>query len=403
MKDASRRLNRLRRKVYRETPAATGSRGGDTALALWRAFTKKGFRAWCYEFGLASSVTHTVTIVEADGILRIHDGFFNLTYPLGFHEVLDALRDGRPVAAKTETRDRKVYIIDPGFEPEAAVRWLEANADRELVPVDGLRRFEVLWNVEAFTRMFADIETAYQDLEERGYPRDLSFLMLHPIAMFDGEKSYRNPDTMPLLSGRDLDSPLATLRATSRRASSELASERERGVEKDAEIARLVGERDAVKSSLAEASAEARRLGGQVVQLRAALDDETRRFADEQETLSQTLTAGKTQADASEADIAALRAELTQVRAEWEAERRAWECASASLQAAAGSWIEQSSDALQRARREREVAVGEREQAVADRDRIQAELAARIDAWENSPWHKLRAFCTRALGKWAQK
>jgi predicted nucleic acid-binding Zn-ribbon protein len=403
LKDASRRLNRLRRKVYRETPVASGSSGGGTALALWRAATKKGFRAWCYEFGLASSLTHTVTIVEADGILRVHDSFFNLTYPLGFHEVLDALRDGRPVAAKTETRDRKIYIMDPGFEPEAAVRWLEANADQELAPVDGLRRFEVLWNVEAFIRMFPGIETAYQDLEERGYPRDLRFLMLHPIAMFDGEKSYRDPDTMPLLSGRDLDSPLATLRAAARRAGSELASERERVAEKDAEIARLEGECNAAKSSLAGTSVEARRLGDQIVQLRAALDDETRRFAGEQETLSQALTVAKTQANASELEIATLRAELTKVREEWDAERRAWECASASLQAVAGSWIEQSSDALQRARRERDAAVGERAQAVADRDRIQVELAARIDAWENSAWHKLRAFCVRALGKWAQK
>jgi hypothetical protein len=119
LKDASRRLNRLRREVYRETPAATGLPGGSTALALWRAVTKKGFRAWCYEFGLASSLTHTVTIVEADGILRIHDALFNLTYPLGFHDVLDALRDGTPVAPKTEIRDRKIYLADLAFAPEA--------------------------------------------------------------------------------------------------------------------------------------------------------------------------------------------------------------------------------------------------------------------------------------------
>src|SRR5271169_400203 len=85
LKDGSRRLNRLRRKVYRETPATTGSTSRGTALALWRAFTKKGFCSWCYEFGLAGSITHTVNIVETDGVLKIHDAFFNLTYPLGFH------------------------------------------------------------------------------------------------------------------------------------------------------------------------------------------------------------------------------------------------------------------------------------------------------------------------------
>ena len=399
MKDASRRLSRLRRKVYRETPAATGSPGGGTALALWRAVTKKGFRAWCYEFGLASSLAHTVTIVEADGILRIHDAFFNLCYPLGFHDVLDALRDGRPVAAKTEIRDRKIYLADPAFESEATVSWLEANADRELDPIDGLRRFEVLWNLEAFIATFPGIEAAYQDLEERGYPRDLRFLMLHPIGMFDGEKSHTDLDTMPLLAGRDLASPLATARVAVRRVSRELASERERSTEKDAAIHRLEGERGAARSDLAAASTEARRLGDQLVQLRAALDDETRRFAAERQTLSQALTEAEAQAVASRVEVAALRAELTQARAERTAERDGWERDMASLQAAAGLWMEQSSQAVQTARSELSAAASEQQQAIVERDRIRAELAARLHAWENSPRRKFLAFFMRAIGK----
>ena len=399
MKDASRRLNRLRRKVYRETPAATGLPGGSTALALWRAVTKKGFRAWCYEFGLASSLTHTVTIVEADGILRIHDALFNLTYPLGFHDVLDALRDGRPVAPKTEIRDRKIYLADLAFAPEAAVKWLEANAERELDPIDGLRRFEVLWNLEAFIATFPGVEAAYQDLEERGYPRDLRFLMLHPIGMFDGKKSYTDPSTMPLLARRDLASPLATARAAVRRVSRELASERERSTEKDEAIYRLEGERGVARSDLAAASTEARRLGDQLVQLRAALDDETRRFAAERQTLSQALTEAEAQAIASRVETAALRAELTQARAEWKAGRDAWERDMASLQAAAGLWIEQSSQAVQIARSELSAVASERQQVIADRDRIRAELAARLHAWENSPRRKFLAFFMRAIGK----
>jgi DNA repair exonuclease SbcCD ATPase subunit len=399
LKDASRRLNRLRRKVYRETPAATGLPGGSTALALWRAVAKKGFRAWCYEFGLASSLTHTVTIVEADGILRIHDALFNLTYPLAFHDVLDALRDGRPVAAKTEIRDRKIYLADPAFAPEAAVKWLEANAERELDPIDGLRRFEVLWNLEAFIATFPGVGAAYQDLEERGYPRDLRFLMLHPIGMFDGQKSHTDPSTMPLLARRDLASPLATARAAVRRVSRELASERERSTEQDAIISRLESERGAARSGLAAASTEARRLGDQIVQLRAALDDETRRFAAERQTLSQALTEAEAQAIASRVETAALKAELTQARAEWTAERDGWERDMASLQDAAGLWIDQSSQAVQTARSELSAAASERQQLIADRDRIRAELAARLHAWENSPRRKFLAFFMRAIGK----
>src|SRR5215472_11286987 len=234
LKDASRRLHKLRRKVYRATPAATGSSGEGAALALWRAATKKGFRAWCYKFGLAGSFTHTVAIVEAGGVLQIHDAFFNLTYPFGFYELLGELRDGRPVAAKTETRDRKIYVMDPAFEPEAAMRWLETNADRELTPINGMRRFEVLWDVEAFIATCPGIHAVYQDLKEQGYPRDLRFLMLHPVVVFDGEKSHRDLGTMPLLAGRDLKSPLANARAAVKRMSRELVSERERSAQKDA-------------------------------------------------------------------------------------------------------------------------------------------------------------------------
>lgn len=381
MKDASRRLNRLRRKVYRETPIATGSPGGSTALALWRSFTKKGFRAWCYEFGFSRSLTHTVTIVEADGLLRIHDAFFNLTFRPGLYEVLDALRAGNPVAPKTEVRDRKIYIMDPAFEAETALHWLEANAERELAPIGELRRFEVLWNLEGFTAIAPGIEAAYRDLEERGYPRDLRFLMLHPIEVFDGEKSHRDPGSMPLLAGRDLRSPLASLRAEARRMSRELDSERERVTEKNAAILRLEGECDAAKSSWAAASAEARRLGDQIVQLRAALDDEAAR------------------ATASEAEIVALREELRDVRAEWNAERSSLECSLASVQAEAGLWIEQDSYAVQRLRSELDAALSEREQAVAERDRVRAELAARVHAWENSPWRNFRAFLMRAWSR----
>ena len=309
LKDVSRRLNRLRRKVYRETPAATGSPPKSTALALWQALTKKGFRAWCYEFGLARSVTHAVTIVETDGVLQIHDAFFNLTYPVGFHEVLDALRDGRPVAAKTEIRDRRIYVMDPTFERKDAICWLEKNADRELSPIDGLRRFELLWNVEAFDATFPGIEAAYLDLEERGYPRDLRFLMLHPIEMFDGKKPHRDPGAMPLLAGRDLGSPLAALRSTVKQMSRELASERERGAHKDAEISRLEGQRDAAQSSWAAVSTEAQRRGEQIVQLRAALDDEASRFAAERQKLSQALTEAEAQTITSRAEVAVLRAE----------------------------------------------------------------------------------------------
>jgi predicted nucleic acid-binding Zn-ribbon protein len=385
--------------VYRETPVATGESGHATALALWRAVTKKGFRAWCYEFGFPGSLTHSVTIVDADDVLRIHDAFFNQTYRVGFHEVLDALRNGIPITAKTEVRDRKIYVMDPAFEPESTVRWLEANADRELAPLDGLFRFEILWNDKAFAETATGVYAAYRELEARGYPSDLRFLMLHPIEMFEGEKSHRDIGSMPLLAGRDLESPLAALRVTAMRASRELASERERGADRDAMISRLQGERDAAQSGLAEAAAETKRLGDQIVQLRAALDDENARFSAEREALQQALTETRAQTQAYEAEIAGAISELARVRSEWDAERRAWEHSSAELHTSAGMWIEQSSDALRTAKSERDAAFGERDQAIAERDRARGELSARLEAWVNSPWRRFRALVSRAFGK----
>jgi hypothetical protein len=133
MKDASRRLNRLRRKVYRKTPIAIGSLSESTA---WRCGgpSQKRFSCLVLRIRFLGQPEHTVTIVEADGVLRIHDAFFNLSYPVGLCEVLDALRGGIPIAPKTELRDRKIYVIDPGFEAERALRWFER------MPIENSRR-----------------------------------------------------------------------------------------------------------------------------------------------------------------------------------------------------------------------------------------------------------------------
>ena len=74
LKDLSRRANKLRRQVYRETPAGSANRSTEfdhrmcyadlaavlrdgrlglssegAALALWRAFSERGLRVWCYQ------------------------------------------------------------------------------------------------------------------------------------------------------------------------------------------------------------------------------------------------------------------------------------------------------------------------------------------------------------------
>src|SRR5438105_5445567 len=241
LRNLTRRANKLRRRVYREAPVASVNRlaeldyrmcyaemaavlerarlgvsSGGAALALWRAYSEHGLRAWCYKFGFPESLTQTVTVVDIDGVLQIHDAFFNVSYPSGLHDVLASLRNGDPVTGKRGVRDRKIYIMDPAREPSRTARWLQEHADCELEPVDGLRRFELHWDQEAFVATHSAVEPALSDLAARGYPADLQFAMLHPVAVFDGIKWHRNRAEMPLLREYNLESPVAALGLASR-------------------------------------------------------------------------------------------------------------------------------------------------------------------------------------------
>jgi predicted nucleic acid-binding Zn-ribbon protein len=329
VKDASRLLRKLRRKVYRELPIATWNRvaevdgresydslistfrrgdcgvlSGGAALALWRAATDAGFRAWCYDFGFPESLTHMVTIVELDGRLRVHDPFLNLGYRGDFYEILEGLRADRLPDIRCETRDRKIYVMDPSCESQLTADWLTAHADRELDRVGSLRRFEVLWDGAALLTTLARPEAVYRDLETRGHPADLSYLMLHPIGVFDGGAHHQNPETMPLIGGRDLRSPVAGLRAAMQQLTRDLAVERDQLADKSAISGRLEIELAEACSQLLAASGKAEQLSAQSAQLRAALDDSSRQWVAERQALSQGNSALEERRALLEAELA---------------------------------------------------------------------------------------------------
>jgi hypothetical protein len=330
LKDVSRRANKLRRLVYRETPVASASRTAEldhrmcyadmtailenarlgassagAALALWRAYSEHGLRAWCYRFGFPD-LTQTVTIVDIDGVLQVHDAFLNLSYPGGLYEVLGSLRSGDAVTGKREVRDRKLYIMDPAREPSGMAQWLEEHADRELEPVDGLRRFELLWSPEAFVATHPAIEPAFRDLAIRGYPADLQFAMLHPVAVFDGMKWHRDRANMPLLRGYNLESPAAALRVASR----ELETKRARLAETTARITRL--EADLVEAK-SQSSAALRRFSAERetwLQQKAALQAGSTALTGELAETQARLSSAVDLRAQRDSQIAQLRAEI---------------------------------------------------------------------------------------------
>ena len=289
------------------------------ALALWRAYREHGLRAWCYRFGFPESVTRTVTVVDIDGVLQIHDPSFNLSYPSGLYDVLGSLRNGEAVTAKRELRDRKIYIMDPAREPSRTARWLEQHADRELEPGDGLRRFELLWDPETFVATNPAIEPMFRDLAARGYPADPQFSMLHPVAVFDGTKWHRNRADMPLLRGCNLDSPVAALRVASR----ELETERTRLTEATATITRLEADLVEVNS---QSSAAARRFSAERetwLQQKAALQAGNTALKGElAETQSRLSSAVDLRAQ-RDSQIAQLRAEIEDANRQSELQQNA--------------------------------------------------------------------------------
>jgi hypothetical protein len=356
LKDLSRRANKLRRQVYRETPVASASRSTEfdhrmryadlaavlqsgkfgvssegAALGLWRACNEQGLRAWCYKFGFSEGLTQTVTIVDIEGLLQIHDAYFNLSYPAGLYEVLGSLRGGEPMPRKCSVRDRKIYIMDPASEPSGAARWLEKHADRELEPVDGLRRFELLWNPEAFAATHSTIDEVYRELAARGHPADLQFLMLHPVAVFDGTNWHRDRVDMPLLREYNLESPVAALHVARR----ELEAERASLTETTALANRLEADLAAVKT---ESSAAARRFSAERetwLQQKAALQAGSIALKGELDETQARLSSAVDLRAQRDSQIAQLRAEIedaTRQSAEQqnaidahEGQRREWE------------------------------------------------------------------------------
>jgi chromosome segregation ATPase len=205
---------------------------------------------------------------------------------------------------RCETRDRKVYVMDPSCESQLTADWMTAHADRELDRVGSLRRFEVLWGREALLATLARPEAVYRDLETRGYPADLSYLMLHPIGVFDGRAHHQNPQTMPLIGGRDLRSPVAGLRAAMQQLTQDLAVERDQLAEKSTISGQLEGELAEARSQLLVASGEAEQLSMHAAQLRAAIDDTSRQWDAERQALSQGNSALEERRAVLEAELA---------------------------------------------------------------------------------------------------
>jgi hypothetical protein len=436
LRDVSRLVRKLRQKVYRETPVASANRIAEldprmsyldmttalaatklgvssrgAALALWRACKDRGLRAWCYEFGFPESLTQTVTIVDADGVLEMHDAFFNSSYRSGLPDLLTSLREGRALSGKHGTRDRKIYIMDPTREAPARARWLETHADRELEPVDGLRRFQVLWNLEAFAATYPAIDAVSRSLAARGYPEELQFLKLHPIAVFDGVRWHRDRADMPLLGDQDLTSPIAALRVATR----DLATERARVTEAATMIARGGADLANVNSRLSAVSRQFSAERENWLQQKVALQAGKSALEGELEETRARLSMAIDLRAQRDSQIAQLRAEIADItqqherrrealvaletrQCEWEAARQRLETENEQIRQLASAWESRAGSADEHAMEVSDCLAplieqmsrlrGEREAISREKACLEAQIAASPGARLRSLWRR---------------
>ena len=385
-----------------------GAGAAGAALALWRAATDAGFRAWCYECGFPDSYTHSVTVIEANGALEVHDAFFNQEYQAEFFGVLDGLRGDRLPAIRRETRDRKIYVLDPVSEPRRTLEWLVVHADRELEPVGSLRRFELQWDEAAFVATHPDLDHVYRALEEHGHPAELAYLMLHPVAVFDGIPDHRDHRTMPIVGGRGLQLPSAALRVGLRRLTRELVAERQEMTERAA-AARLESELGLAKTGTAAAEQKVRELERQIAELRGEGDRSDAAWQAEREALIAAIAASdrnrRLEAEAAvranaelasaETRLAAARALVTDWREAFEQGTCDWAGERRSLTTASEALADDNSRLAADLARAREDAATARDELAAARAAL-AELTADRDAGRI----RLEAVRRKQPGRW---
>lgn len=155
------------------------------AVILMRLYIDAGYRAWKYDYGAGSPVSHSATLVEVDGDVYLQDAYFNTDYvhedgqPFPFFDVLQRLKDRRPPILRQHRGHRRGLFVSEANARE----WVGSEAPAA-VPVT-LAPGRILCQ---FPMTFAGYLAGYFEspkvaawLAAAGYPNDWSYLLLHPL------------------------------------------------------------------------------------------------------------------------------------------------------------------------------------------------------------------------------
>jgi hypothetical protein len=161
---------------------------GGTAIMLSRVYKAAGFNSWLYDFGEPEErdggpATHETTLVEVDGDVIIQDAYLNYEYvdahgkPIPFLDVISRIVDGTPPTATAGVADRVWRFNGADQAEEFAGPYKDAVRCQDTAT-------GVSCNAIITLSGFLAVDSGIPDfLEGIGWPRQIEYLMLYPIAL----------------------------------------------------------------------------------------------------------------------------------------------------------------------------------------------------------------------------
>ncbi len=155
------------------------------AVLLARLYEAAGYRAWVTSYGDPGTLTHTVTLVEVDGVLYLEDAYFNLDYVRAdgtaqpYFEALEGLSHRRPPRVRQDLDFRLGIFPDP----RVAREWTPPGLHGDIVCVNGAAPYlcNVALTAERFAEVFYIRDRVKAFLRSQGEPAVFDYLMLHPL------------------------------------------------------------------------------------------------------------------------------------------------------------------------------------------------------------------------------
>jgi len=180
---------------------------GGVATTLRKVYEELGFPAYTVDYGQPGLLTHVITLVLVDKELHAQDAYLNCEYthagrPIPFLRVLERLRNGEAVDVDNRAPLTRRPVHLPSLRT-VDTSWMSkgqgiTSGDCHVL-ADNHYVCLARQSVESFERNYFEVPLAYDFLESRGYPRDLSYLLLFPFAVHDPSGYHTDPAGCDLL------------------------------------------------------------------------------------------------------------------------------------------------------------------------------------------------------------